>query len=126
TWFGLVHRTNRVVTPLERWLREREPDFEPPWQLLSVTTTYLLGSRMHECSHAPPVWELRPVQDALVRTLDEAALRDLIHTLRHAPEDQQRQLIQRLGDRLLDSIESSSPTQAPEAESPFRPGGSGQ
>ena len=99
-WLGCFEGEERVMMPLEKWIKRREPDFEPEWRHLSTNVHFLLG-RSFGCSRAPAVHRLRPLQDLLIKNLTEEQLGGLIAVLRKGAEEDQKELVARISEEVL-------------------------
>lgn len=98
--FGLFDTDHTDTTPLELWLREREPSFEPEFQRIS-TVSYAIIGRSHGCRTAPPIYSLITVMDRLVDHLPDERISELVSVLRTGTHEEQRTFIQEITDEIF-------------------------
>lgn len=101
TWFGSFSSENRTVSALEKWLSRREVNFTPNWRNFSTQTYFLLG-RSCAAGGTPPIYYLKPMLESVVEKLSDEQIAHLVSDLRHGSPDEQRQLIQKIGDQVFD------------------------
>ena len=99
-WFGSLKREQRLTMPLENWIKNREPDFEPQWRHLSTNRHFLLG-RSFGCSTAPPILQLRSIQGLIIQNLTDEGITELIEVFRNGSSEQQKDLVARITDQVL-------------------------
>jgi hypothetical protein len=87
---------------LEKWLKRREPGFEPNWQYLSTQTYFVLG-RSCATAGTPQVYQLIPILDRVVEKLSDERIADLVAVLRHGSRDEQRHMIEKIVDEVFDT-----------------------
>lgn len=107
---------SKTVTPtaLERWLRQREPDFQPPWEFTSRQTRYLHG-RSCGTRGTPAVFNLRPLLDDLVATSSDETLAQLVETLRNGSPEEREQAVQNTTRSILEGdVSQTSPPRSHE------------
>ena len=100
TWFGYFHSQQRSVSPLENWIKVREPDFAPQWQPVATYTHYVLG---YGCGvgNRPEIYQLRSLLGEVVEKTSEERIARLVAVLRHGSADEQRQMVESLADEVL-------------------------
>lgn len=101
TWFGGFIHEERTETALEKWLKHREPGFQPNWQPLS-TTTYFIHGCSRACARAPEIYLVKPVLDDFVENSSEEKIAGFVAVLRHGSPDEQRRVVQSVADEALD------------------------
>ena len=101
TWFGLFSHEEYTVSALEKWLKRKEPTFQPEWQFISEQTFYVLG-RSCGVSGSPEIYQLVPILDDVVEKLSDERIAGLVLVLRQGSPDAQRQEIQRISDDYFD------------------------
>jgi hypothetical protein len=82
---------------LEKWLKRKEPSFQPQWQLISKQAYYVLGSSCG-VSGSPEIYRLVPILDDVVEKLSDERIAGLVVVLRQGSPDEQRLEIQRISD----------------------------
>ena len=97
--FGVFRERRIESTPLEAWIRAREPGFIPNYESWCIYRTYLFSVR-RSCTKGPTVASLRSVQEPLLTQIAEERIADLVETLRQGDRVVQQQLV----DALLDEI----------------------
>jgi hypothetical protein len=105
TWFGLFSHEERTVSALEKWLKRKEPGFEPNWQHVS-TKTYFVLARSYTCGSSPEIRQLTPILDQVVGNLSDARLAELIAVLRHGSQGEQRQMINKIYDEVFAKMQA--------------------
>jgi hypothetical protein len=98
-WFGHFSREERSVTALEKWLKSKEPGFEPNWQHLSTQTYWVLG-RSCTTWGTPPIYQLSSILDIVVAKLSDQRLAGLVAVLRHGSPDEQTLMIEKISDEV--------------------------
>jgi hypothetical protein len=94
-WFGHFSHEERTVSALEKWLKRREPDFVPHWQVHS-RQTYSVMSRSCALWEAPEIYQLSPILNNVVEKLSDAQIAALVTVLRTGSPDEQKQMIERI------------------------------
>ena len=100
TWFGYFSNEKRTATALEKWLKRKEPGFEPNWQHLSTQTYFLLG---WSCAAAgtPEIHRLNPILDRVVEQLSDEQIAALVAVLRGGSHDEQQHLITKISGEVF-------------------------
>ena len=97
TWFGCFSHDERTTSSLERWLKRREPSFEPPWRHTSTTTYYILA-RSYACGETPAVYRLMPIINGIVSKFSDQRIASLVIVMRQGSLDEQRPAIEKISD----------------------------
>lgn len=100
TWFGYFHHEERTVSALEKWLKRKEPGFEPNWKNYSEQA-YSLMYRSCALGELPEIYQLRPVLDEFVEKSSDEQITALVTVLRNNSREEQSQMIDRITDRLF-------------------------
>ena len=100
TWFGLFSHEERTVSALEKWLKRREPGFEPNWQFVATDKYFLLGRSFADAG-TPEIYRLKPILDEAVEKLSDAKIAELVAVLRHGSPDEQRHMIEKISNEVF-------------------------
>jgi len=103
TWFGLFTSHQRTVSFLEKWLKQREPSFQPNWQHMSTQTYYIGGG--FSCGYAgtPDAHQLTyTLKLSGVQKMSDGQIGNLIEALRHGSPDDRKRMIQSFSDEVME------------------------
>jgi hypothetical protein len=100
TWLGHFSHEERTATALEKWLRRKEPGFEPNWQHFSTQTYFVLG-RSCATAGTPEIYQLSPILDRVVGKLSDKQIAALVAVLRVGSHDEQQHMIEKVSDEVF-------------------------
>lgn len=103
-WFGLWSRVEVKTTPLEVWIRQREPMFRPKWKHYS-TNKHRVLARSFGCSPKPPIYSLGPLMGYVTTDLSEERIAELVKVTRTATLEEQKDFVGKIADEILDSLD---------------------
>lgn len=103
TWFGVFESHQRTVSFLEKWLKQREPSFQPSWQFMSSQKYYFWGGRSCAVGGTPEAYELTyTLKLPGVQKISDDRIGNLIDTLRHGSPDDRKRIVQIFSDQVMD------------------------
>jgi hypothetical protein len=102
-WLG-VPSSNLVENECSRWYASKHADHEHEWCWCGGEfTRFPLGGKSFSCGKQHPIWRMSPqVQLEFMQSTQAPELNDFWQTMRSAPRDEQRALVDKVFEEVIE------------------------